>query len=204
MPMTYVSAFERLQSLPAIFSGRDLTIRFQWTSKTASQYLYLWKKRGLVEGLGGLSDVYVSRTSGQSADWEAALRRAMPSAVIAGTEALRRAGWSTQIPTRPEAAVRADQPHYTLDRFEIMLRPKRWFECMAPGIDRSGAMPVLKPGWALADLVWSQGWGRFGLDPDDIEPDTGDAEDDPGFRVATDTLAALPSPRQRRRPARRP
>lgn len=202
--MTYTSAFDRLRSLPEIFSGRDLTVRFQWTSKTASQYLYLWKKRGLVEGLGGLSDVYVNRTQGLNADWEAALRRAMPSAVIAGTEALRRAGWSTQIPSRPEAVVREDRPHYTLDRFEILLRPKRWFDHMAPGIDRSDATPVLKPGWALADLIWSQGWGRFGLDPDDIDPETGDIEDDPGFRAATDALADLPSPRPRRRPKHRP
>ena len=65
-----LSAFERLRDLPALFRGGDLTRRFGWTSKTASQYLYLWKRRGLVQSLGGHSDVYANLLTDRHPDWE--------------------------------------------------------------------------------------------------------------------------------------
>ena len=77
-----ISAHERLTLLPAVFRGADLTVRFQWTSKTASHYLYLWKRRGLVASLGGHSDVFANLVVGREPDWEAGLRLAMPSAVL--------------------------------------------------------------------------------------------------------------------------
>ena len=87
-----VSSIQRLLSLPALFSGRDLAVRFQWTSKAASQYLYLWKKRGLVQPLGGHSDVFANTLVQPQPDWESALRLTMPSAVVVRIEALRRGG----------------------------------------------------------------------------------------------------------------
>ena len=106
-----ISAIERLRELPPVFRGANLTIRFRWDSKTASQYLYLWKRRNLVKGLGGHSDVFANLLIAQYPDWEKALLMAMPSAVVVGVEVLRRAGWSTQIPQRPNVAVTRSIPY---------------------------------------------------------------------------------------------
>lgn len=168
-----ISAIVRLQSLPPVFRGSDLTIRFQWTSKTASQYLYLWKRRGLVMGLGGHSDVYINLLTNPVPDWGRAVMAAMPSAVIIGIEALRQAGWITQVPHRPTVAVNARQRVFSIEPFEIAVRNPRWFEWVNSGIqnDRALSLPVLRPAWALADMLCTSGWGECGLWPDDIEWD---------------------------------
>lgn len=165
-----VSAYERLGALPPVFRGAELTVRFQWTSKTASHYLYLWKRRGLVESLGGHSDVFANLVVCREPDWEAALRLAMPSAVLTGVEVLRRAGWTTQIPFRPEVTVNSAEPVYQVEHFDVKPRPPGWFKLLAPGISRSPARgpSTLSPGWALAEMVRSEGWGACGLTPDDI------------------------------------
>lgn len=165
-----ISAHERLALLPAVFRGAELTVRFQWTSKTASHYLYLWKRRGLVAGLGGHSDVFANLVVGREPDWEAALRLAMPSAVVVGVEILRRAGWTTQIPFRPEVAVNSAAPTYQVENFNVRPRPPGWFKLLAPGIVRPYARGVsqLSPSWALAEMIRSDGWGACGLAPDDI------------------------------------
>jgi len=164
------SAIVRLQSLPSVFRGADLTVRFQWTSKAASQYLYLWKRRGLVRGLGGHSDVYANLLTNPHPNWAQALLAAMPSAVVIGIEALRQAGWTTQVPQRPGVAINAKQPVYSIEPYEVMVRDAKWFETVRAGIssDSANALPVLKPAWALADMLRDQGWGKCGLWPDDI------------------------------------
>lgn len=169
--MKQVSAIERLRSLPPLFRGSDLTVRNQWTSKTASQYLYLWSRRGYVVPLGGHSDVFANVLMGERVNWEQALRMAMPSAVLVGVEALRRAGWTTQVPVTPTAAVRADQPVYRVNPFAIEARGRSWFATVLPGLPPAepAALPVLAPAWALADLLRTGEWGSFGLWPDDIE-----------------------------------
>lgn len=173
------SAIARLQSLPHVFRGSDLTIRFQWTSKTASQYLYLWKRRGLVQGLGGHSDVYANLLTNPMPDWGKAVMVAMPSAVIIGIESLRQAGWTTQVPSRPTVAVNAKQSVFSVEPFEIAARPPQWFELASKGIqgDRALGLPMLRPAWALADMLRSDGWGKCGLWPDDIEWDVVDCDE---------------------------
>jgi hypothetical protein len=169
--MKQISAIERLQSLPPVFRGADLTVRFQWTSKTASQYLYLWKRRKLVEELGGHSDVFANMLMTRQPNWEQALLLAMPSALLIGVDALRQAGWTTQILQRPAIAVNARQAQFSIARFEVDARGPKWFEAVQPGVVRESraALPRLAPAWALADLMRSGPWGSFGLWPDDIE-----------------------------------
>ncbi len=166
-----VSAFERLRDLPALFRGGDLTRRFGWTSKTASQYLYLWKRRGLVQGLGGHSDVYANLLASRHPDWEGAVVIAMPSAVLVGIEALRRAGWTTQLVQRPTVAVKSGYPVFKTEHFDVVSRDPRWFDQVAPGIEGSPdeGLRSLRPAWALADLLHPAGWKHSGLSPDDIE-----------------------------------
>ena len=168
---TQVSAFERLRDLPALFRGGDLTRRFGWTSKTASQYLYLWKRRGLVQGLGGHSDVYANLLAGRDPDWEGAVVIAMPSAVLIGIEALRRAGWTTQLVQRPSIAVKSGYPMFQTEHFDAVNRDPHWFDQVAPGVEGSPdeGLRTLRPAWALADLLHGAGWEHSGLSPDDIE-----------------------------------
>ncbi|WP_010105491.1 hypothetical protein [Verminephrobacter aporrectodeae] len=167
------SAIVRLQSLPPVFRGSDLTVRFQWTSKAASQYIYLWKRRGLVRGLGGHSDVYANLLTNPTPDWGKAVMAAMPSAVTIGIEALRQAGWTTQVPHRPTVVVNAKQGVFSVEPFEIVARGPKWFQSAGNGIqgERAVGLPTLRPAWALADMLRTEGWGQCGLWPDDIEWD---------------------------------
>ncbi|CAG0998104.1 hypothetical protein BURK2_02809 [Burkholderiales bacterium] len=180
------SAIARLQGLPRVFRGSDLTIRFQWTSKTASQYLYLWKRRGLVQSLGGHSDVYANLLTNADPDWEAALLAAMPSAVLVGIEVLRQAGWTTQVPHRPTVAVDANQGVFTVKPFEIVTRDPGWFVTTHQGVDRNhgAGLPGLRPAWALADLLRAQGWGNAGLAADDVDWSQVTVADEADWRAA--------------------
>lgn len=105
------------------------------------------------------------------ADWEKALLLSMPSAVVIGIEALRQAGWTTQIPQVPTVAVNAKQSVFSTDHFEIKARDPKWFEVTRAGITDASkeGLPVLAPAWALADMLREQDWGACGLWPDDIE-----------------------------------
>jgi len=190
------SAIVRLQSLPQVFRGADLTVRFQWTSKTASQYLYLWKRRGLVRGLGGHSDVFVNLLTHPNPNWEQALITAMPSAVVIGIEALRQAGWATQVPHRPTVATNAQQPVFSIEPFEVMQRPHQWFEATRTAIigNRATGLPVLKPAWALADILKNQDWGDCGLWPDDIEWSEVTAQDEQDWQAACTAFNLAPTP----------
>jgi hypothetical protein len=190
---TQVSAFERLRDLPALFRGGDLTRRFGWTSKTASQYLYLWKRRGLVQGLGGHSDVYANLLAGRHPDWEGAVVMAMPSAVLVGIEALRRAGWTTQLVQRPTVAVKSGCPVFKTDHFDPVTRDPHWFDQVASGIEGSPdeGLRTLRPAWALADLLHHRGWEHCGLSSDDIEwPQAVSAERD--WRAARKAFGLAP------------
>lgn len=191
-----ISAIVRLQSLPPVFRGSDLTIRFQWTSKAASQYLYLWKRRGLVQGLGGHSDVYANLLMNPTPDWGKAVMTAMPSAVTIGIEALRQAGWTTQVPHRPTVAVNDKQGVFSIEPFDIAARDPKWFESVSAGIqgDRALGLPTLRPAWALADMLRTQGWGKCGLWPDDIEWDQVGEGDEADWQAACAALGLPYSP----------
>jgi len=198
--MKTISAIERLRSLPPVFRGSDLTVRFRWTSKTASQYLYLWKRRGLVDALGGQSDVFVNLLANPRPDWGKALLAAMPSAVVIGIEPLRLSGWTTQIPHRPSVAVNARQPVFKTEKFEVNSRDSAWFDTVRGGVsgDKNIGLPSLSPAWALADMLRESGWGACGLFPDDIEwSEIGQADEDQweaarkAFGLPEPTLASM-------------
>jgi hypothetical protein len=196
VPRQNVSSLDRLRSLPALFRGADLTVRFQWNSKKASHYLWLWKKRGLVEPLGGHSDVFANLLVQAQPHWEAALLLARPSALLFGVECLRRAGWTTQIPSRPEVAIDMALPNITTARFAVEARTGAWFQQVAPGVTREKAivsplersLPALRPAWALADMLARKGWGASGLHPSDIDWDEASERDRRDWRAAVSRL----------------
>lgn len=161
-----------LEALPAVFSRSHLEQRLP--AEQAGELLVRWLHSAHVEALGGRSDVFANRHMAAHPDWDSAVRLAAPSAVIAGTEALRRAGWITQIPQRPEVAVPAVEAALLqgVDRFDVLVRPEVWFATVFAALPESGAAaPTLPPAWALADLLATEGWGRSGVAPADLSFD---------------------------------
>jgi hypothetical protein len=183
----YTSAFARLRELPAVFTGRDLTLKFGWSTHMASSYLLQWKKAGMVRSLGGHSDVHMNLVRQPEQDIERALRLAYPRAVFIGADVLRQVGWTTQILTAPEVAVPAGSPLFGLEDFTLTTRPEGWFTRAAPAIQREGAgVGRLAPAWCLADMIQRAVDRRVKsawlLAPDDIELDL--ARADPQMRTA--------------------
>ena len=172
----YTSAQERLMGLSAIFTGSDLTVRFGWTSTSASQYLSQWRKRGLVQSLGGVSDVHFNLLQCSTPNLEAGLRRAIPKAVKGGVDVLREAGWTTQVLRHLEAIVPSNGPVYSLNGVSLQTRKPQWFELTESGtipVDPQEGLRRLHPAWALADMIHRARDRRVGdawlLDPDDID-----------------------------------
>ena len=174
----YLSAIDRLRELPEIFHGSAAIARFRWTSKTGSQYFYKWAAAGLILPFGGHSDVFANLVANPKPNTGAMCRLAMPGAVIVGIDALRRAGWTTQIQRSPEVAVPAWQPVYKTPFYTPSPRPASWFAAVKYGIsEEQEVLPTLQPELALVDLLKRDGWAGCSLDPDDIdwpdEPFTG-------------------------------
>jgi hypothetical protein len=151
---SYTSAIERLRVLPEVFTGSDLTVLFGWKSGIASSYLAHWRRAGLVKSLGGRSDVHMNLVRNPQVNPELALRRAFPAAIKVGLDRLRVAGWTTQIPARPEVAIAPTSSRYSIEGFDLVTRPEKWFQTVKPGTDRaSDGIDSLRPAWALADMI---------------------------------------------------
>lgn len=170
----YTSAFDRLVSLPEIFTGGELTVLFGWKSGIASTYLANWRKAGLVQSLGGRSDVHMNLVRNRQVNPELAVRRTYPQAVKVGVDILREAGWTTQIPRVIELAVPLSSTVYALEGFEISTRTPKWFARVAPGMERvPQGVDRLRPAWALADMVAraqdARVRGAWLLDPEDLD-----------------------------------
>jgi hypothetical protein len=170
----YTSAMERLASLPEVFTGRDLTVLYGWTSGICSSYLAQWRKAGLIESLGGRSDVHMNRVGNRLLNSELALRRAYPQAIKLGVDVLRAALWTTQIPSSIEVAVSTGSAAYSLKGFVISTRTAKWMERARPGVQRvEDGLDRLRPAWALADMLARAHDARVRqvwlLDPDDVD-----------------------------------
>ena len=194
-PSTRKSARELLRCLPSIFLGVNVTIGFRWTSKKASNYLYRWQLMGLVQAFGGRSDVFAKLVPNPQCagtvirpNWLQALQMAMPGSVVIGVEALREAGWTTQIQQRPSVAVNpAAHKVFSTEHFEVETRSAAWFKKVAAGIRRKG-FGVLAPAWALADMLHSQGWEHCGLSPDDLDLSFATDQDEAQWLLACQSL----------------
>ena len=149
----YTSAIQRLASLPEVFTGGDLAVLFGWKSGICSSYLASWRKAGLVQSLGGRSDVHMNLLRHQ-ANPENALRRAYPQAVKVGIDVLREAGWTTQIPSVIDIAVPSGSSLHALPGFTLTTRTAAWYAKVRPGTERTAqGADRLHPAWALADML---------------------------------------------------
>jgi len=150
----YVSAIARLRTLPEVFTGGDLSVVFGWRSSIASSYLAQWRKAGLIRSLGGRSDVHMNLVRNPQVAPELALRRAFPMAIKLGVDRLRAAGWTTQIVARPEVAIATGCTRYSVEGFDLVTRPTRWFAQVRPGTESTPAgVDSLRPAWVMADML---------------------------------------------------
>lgn len=170
----YTSAIHRLAGLPEVFTGGDLTVLFGWKSGICSSYLAQWRKAGLIQSLGGRSDVHMNVVRNRQLNPELALRRAYPQAVKLGVDVLREAGWTTQIPSTVEVAVPRGSAMHALEGFALSTRTARWYQRIAPGLERAQqGLDRLRPAWALADMLARAQDARVRhvwlLDPEDLD-----------------------------------
>ncbi len=177
MGEVYTSAVQRLLDLPEVFTGSDLTIRFHWTSTTASTYLAKWRRAGLVRSLGGRTDVHMNLVRNRELSPEVALRRAYPRAIKVGVDVLRQAGWTTQLPSFVDVAIPSSSATHVLDGFLLSRRPERWYALVIPGVDKVlSGIDQLRPAWALADMMARARDGRvvgaWLMDPEDLDLDS--------------------------------
>lgn len=177
MAEVYISAVQRLLDLPEVFTGSDLTVKFQWTSATASTYLAKWRRAGLVRSLGGRSDVHMNLVRNRELNPEVALRRAYPRAIKVGVDVLRQAGWTTQIPSAVDVAIPQSSVPHVVDGFVLSRRPERWYALVMPGVDKvNRGIDQLRPAWALVDMMARAGdrrvAGAWLIDPEDLDVDS--------------------------------
>ena len=176
------SAREWLLSLPEVFSVRELALVMGCPRTEASQYLWRWRDKAMVRGLGGKSGVFINLVRDPSAAtdgarWERALLKAMPSSIIAGYEVLAGSGLTTQVTHQRFVIVSNTDSAFEIDGAEVHRRPVPWMNRLvregAVIADAPGeAVPRLRPGAALADLA------RYGSTPDVDDIDLEAIEED--------------------------
>ena len=151
------SSYVRLKELPAVFTGRELAMRYGWDSTMAAVYCNRWGKDGLAMSAGVRSDVYFNLVVEKN--WEihlgeAALRM-YPDAIKVGAQILVRYGWVTQHSTLYEVAIPEGMRVYKSEVIFVHPRPKPWFGVVSrnQALDKDDPQRALSPAWALADLA---------------------------------------------------
>jgi hypothetical protein len=177
----YTSAVQRLAGLPEVFTGGELAVLFGWKSGICSSYLAQWRKAGLIQSLGGRSDVHMNLVRNRQLNPALALRRAYPQAVKLGVDVLREAGWTTQIPSTVEVAVPTGSSMHALAGFALSTRTAKWYQRIAPGMERvQHGLDSLRPAWALADMMARAQDARVRhawlLDPEDLDMEAARAD----------------------------
>ena len=170
------SAREWLLTMPEVFSVGELALVMGCPRTEASQYLWRWRDKTMVRGLGGKSGIFINLVQNpsaatDSARWERALLKAMPSSMIGGYEALAGSGLTTQVTHQRFVIVSNTDSAFEIDGAEVHRRPVPWMNRLvregAVIADAPGeAVPRLRPGAALADLAR---YGPSTPDADDID-----------------------------------
>ncbi|HEY6435199.1 MAG TPA: hypothetical protein VIY47_01300 [Ignavibacteriaceae bacterium] len=165
-----ISANQRLHSLPKIFRGNDLVLA-GIPEKYVSIYLGRWKSAGLIDSLGGRSDVFFnSLCYGREAWVEEAILDLSPGAIQIGIGPLHRHAWTTQIPQKIEVAVPSKYV-FSSQHATFYSRSIRWFKATTRGVEDQLSTPIcsLRPAWALADSWLTKNPNVWKPDPDDLD-----------------------------------
>lgn len=162
------SSTQRLASLPGIFTASDALLRANVAAGQLNQVLWRWKCAGYVKPLGARSDVWFNLVVDPVITrerWEKALRRALPTAIVAGHGVLMRSGVTTQLSNSDYLIQPARSPSTSIEGVALHERPVLWIRKLRKlrAINTEHRLPELDPGAALADLV--------AFDPSSIELD---------------------------------
>jgi len=158
-------AHGRLLQLPDVFSVADMARLLDMERFDATRYLRAWRLRGLVVPLGGRSAVYMNRVRvadpvDYAAQWERALLKAMPSALVSCVELAAGHAREARAMLRRLVLVSDAHEYFEIDDAVVLKRPAAWIDRLRRSglacVDRSG-LPRLRPGAALADLSLHDG-----------------------------------------------
>lgn len=180
-----MSSYERLKSLPNVFSLNTLVRWTGWSRPTARVMVARWAAKGMIDLAGPRAGLYFNRVIDPKGEQDTAIRALMmlyPSATLCGASVLHAAGWTTQIPAALHVAVEARASYAQLHGVVLWPRPVEWFRGMkvrngfANSRSTPDAMPTfglraLRPEWALADLYADTSSGAWHPDPDDLDLD---------------------------------
>ncbi|MXW87860.1 MAG: hypothetical protein F4103_13295 [Boseongicola sp. SB0673_bin_14] len=169
--MTRISAFDRLKSLPEVFTTRSLPLLLGTDRRTASVCLARWRKRGFVSSLGPQAGIHFNLVANPKAASERrddAIAHLFPGAKVGGLTTLWMEGWTTQRPQRTDLMVPSRPSFPKLHGVELHARPMDWFKMAKDHVLAPGPLPRVTPAFALADCWASRRWRP---DPDDIEWD---------------------------------
>lgn len=141
-----------LEQLPHVFHVSEL-VAMRYTDATARVALSRWEKRGLVEGLGAHSGLYINSMRHSDVPvWAAALAKLYPHARIIGEMALNLGGWLPEAPARIEVAIHPKRMLPTFAEVTYTHRGKRWLKHTQVGGQWNG-VDVLSPESAWCDIL---------------------------------------------------
>jgi len=153
------SGRNRLATLGPVFTAQDLHVRFGWSHGTTQVTLHRWHRRDrLVRPLGGRSEVYFNLLADPNwyAYFEIGLKLAIPHAITVGQSAYSN-GWISQPPNARHLAVPTNVQLYKIDGCQFHHRRPGWFQAVSNAVQyNQHTIPELRPGWALADALFTK------------------------------------------------
>lgn len=168
-----ISAIDRLNSLPDVFTGTDVMRACSWDSKRTNEMLARWKKRGWVGTLGKRLDVYSNNIKlTEDVRLACMLNKWDANALDLSHSVWSAAGWTTQFSLRSIVASTRIVRDVETDDVYLKYRPLRWWKTVYPGIVHKTEpldLHKLKPEWLLAEALYSGDKDLWLPDPDDLD-----------------------------------
>ncbi len=155
MSRTRLSATNRLDQLPEVFTVEEFQTSQNLSAKAASVYLARWQEQQKIGRLGPRSGVWVNLTKATEVQWHhrrKALEIKHPDAFIGGATAIA-VGEATELPASLDVFIPQGSSKAQLDGITLHYRPTRQHALLAGKADAVHSdLPILPPDIARADL----------------------------------------------------
>lgn len=199
------STIDRLARLPGIFIPSDALLRAKIPAEQLNQVLWRWKTAGYVKPLGARAEVWFNLVVDPVVTrerWEQAIRRAVPTAILAGHGVLMRSGLTTQLASTDYLIRPARSPAAAIEGVTLHERPALWIRKLRKlgAVKTDRQIPELDPGAALADMLL---FDASSIDVDEIDWDEMDADSMALFHALakdTEIESLAPKPNHHRPP----
>lgn len=180
------STLKALLSLPEVFDLDEMQKKTGQSRHAVRMMLSRAHANKLVEPAGPRLGVYYNFLKARERKLEAAVKLAIPSAIVIGPSALH---WHSVTSQRSHllsvAWLKNSNMRYlpAMDDVISVPRPPEWFRAIAGHTTEGpGGLPVLDADYAVADMLLRGGGGDIPeLDEDDLDLD--DADDDVGLTM---------------------